>query len=284
MANQQLASLGQNISCEKLINQCEKHGDVEVSVIQLFGKERIGNCPLCEKERLEFKDNEKKEREERNKAYRLQELLRQSAIPPKFLTRTFENYRTENEGQKKALELCKSMASNFNNCLAYGTSLLMSGKPGTGKNHLASAFAIEVMNQGKTALYTTVLRSVRLIKSTYRKDSEMAEQDAINLFVTPDLLIIDEIGVQFGSDTEKMYLFEIINGRYENQKPTILLTNLSKTEINEYLGERIIDRLNEGGGGTLIFDWGSYRGKVSNDENLPTVIHQESKSKYIEYL
>ena len=44
-------------------------------------------------------------------------------------------------------------------------------------------------------------------------------------FIRPDLLILDEVGVQFGSETEKMILFEIINGRYEQLKPTIVISN-----------------------------------------------------------
>ena len=48
-------------------------------------------------------------------------------------------------------------------------------------------------------------------------------------FIRPDLLILDEVGVQFGSETEKMILFEIINGRYEQLKPTIVISNLART-------------------------------------------------------
>ena len=77
-------------------------------------------------------------------------------------------------------------------------------------------------------------------------------------FIRPDLLILDEVGVQFGSETEKMILFEIINGRYEQLKPTIVISNLADA-LTDYLGERVVDRLREGGGRMLIFDWPSYR-------------------------
>jgi DNA replication protein DnaC len=61
-----------------------------------------------------------------------------------------------------------------------------------------------------------------------------------------DLLILDEFGIQIGSEHEKMLLFRIINKRYENLKPTILISNLSPAEIKNF-EERIFDRLKENG-------------------------------------
>ncbi len=77
----------------------------------------------------------------------------------------------------------------------------------------------------------------------------------------PDLLILDEVGVQFGSDTEKLILFDVLNERYERRRPTILMTNLTLEEVADFLGDRIIDRLREDGGEFIPFDWESHRGK-----------------------
>lgn len=77
----------------------------------------------------------------------------------------------------------------------------------------------------------------------------------------PDLLIIDEVGVQFGSDAEKLILFEVINTRYESMKPTILISNLALNKLAGFIGERVIDRMKDGGGCTLAFTWDSYRSR-----------------------
>ncbi len=74
-----------------------------------------------------------------------------------------------------------------------------------------------------------------------------------------DLLIIDEVGSQFGSDTEKLFIFEIIDGRYQEMKPTILISNLDINGIKESIGERCVDRLREGGGSMIAFNWESSR-------------------------
>lgn len=81
--------------------------------------------------------------------------------------------------------------------------------------------------------------------------------------VRPDLLVIDEIGVQFGTETEKMILFDILNARYEQVKPSILISNLAIEELKTYIGERVLDRMWEGGGSILAFTWDSYRKQTS---------------------
>ncbi|HBH7937850.1 TPA: ATP-binding protein, partial [Escherichia coli] len=49
--------------------------------------------------------------------------------------------------------------------------------------------------------------------------------------------------------------------RYERMKPTILISNQSKDELSAFIGERVIDRMNDGGGCTLAFTWDSYRSR-----------------------
>lgn len=69
--------------------------------------------------------------------------------------------------------------------------------------------------------------------------------------------------MQFGSEAEKLILFEIINTRYEKMRPTILISNLPKDELSAFIGERVIDRMNDGGGCTLAFTWDSYRSRAA---------------------
>ena len=111
----------------------------------------------------------------------------------------------------------------------------------------------------RMAVFTAVLGAIRSTKETFRKGAEITEAEAIERLPEPDLLVLDEVGVQFGSETEKMYLFEIINGRYEQLRPTIIISNLAKAALREYLGEREVDRLREGGGRMVIPIGGRYR-------------------------
>lgn len=122
---------------------------------------------------------------------------------------------------------------------------------------------------GAAVLFTTVMRAVRRIKDTWTRDSRKSESEAIAELVFPDLLILDEVGTQFGSDTERLILFDILNERYERRRPTILMSNLALDDAEEggrvvpgiksCLGERVFDRLREDGGQSVVFDWPSHR-------------------------
>ena len=255
----------------EVTKNCSKHGDYLAKSVSLMGRCISTACPICQQERADNTKQVAQAMSATNRTSKIEKLLNNAAIPPRFKNRSFENFKSDTDDKRYAAGVCRSMAANFDNCLMHGTSFLFCGKPGTGKSHLAAAIASTIIHQGRSAVYTTVLRAIRSIKDTYRKDSDISEQKAINAFIAPDFLIIDEVGVQFGSETEKMYLFEILNGRYEHQKPTVLITNLSPKESAVFLGERVMDRLMEGGGGILVFNWESYRSKVASDPNLPVV-------------
>ena len=117
------------------------------------------------------------------------------------------------------------------------------------------------MANGRQAVFTSVMRAVRSVKDTYGKGTGRTEAQAIRDLVAPDLLILDEVGVQHGSDTEKLILFEIINGRYEAARPAIVISYLDAEGLEQFLGEQAFDRLREGGGRLMVFDWHSHRGK-----------------------
>lgn len=237
--------------------KCEKHGDYESRniVSKIWSK-----CPKCSAEmEAERKKMEKeKARAEKHRIWQMK--LGEAGIPERFVTRTLENYKVTNSGQKSALDFATAYAEQFDIVSEIGRSAIFCGKPGTGKTHLAIGIALHVMAKGKCAMFTTVQRMIRKVKDTFRKDSQESESDVIDLLVYPDLLIIDEIGVQFGSDFEKNLMFDILNERYENRKPTLLLSNLTVPEVKAFLGERIYDRLKEDGGQCVSFDWKSHRG------------------------
>lgn len=241
---------------EQSLAVCEGHGEYTAYTY----RGHTSGCPACMKEQQEREASEAHAKwlvELRQR--RANELLGRAAIPPRFADRTLANFVPHADGPAKALAIAKAFAENFAECLRNGQGLVFCGGVGAGKTHLAVGICHEVIKQDRVAVFSSVLSAVRSIKETYRKGSELTEAEAIQNLVDPDLLVLDEVGVQFGSETEKMYLFEVINGRYQALKPTIVISNLAKDPLTEYLGERVIDRLREGGGRMVVFDWPSYR-------------------------
>ena len=137
--------------------------------------------------------------------------------------------------------------------------MLLLGSPGTGKTHLACAVAAEVIRRHRmSAVYSTVSEAVRRIKDNWTT-RERTESEILDLFATPSLLVLDEIGMGWGSDTELLYLFEIINARYQAKRPTVIAGNIAREQVRKCMGDRVADRLNEAGCRTVIFEWDSAR-------------------------
>ncbi len=187
--------------------------------------------------------------------------LGRAAIPERFSDRRLDTYRPTCPEARHALQVAQGYAANFGAVRKSGACLIFCGDIGTGKTHLSVGIAHAVLEQGGQAVFTSVIRAVRSVKETYSKGVGRTEAQALRDLVEPDLLILDEVGVQFGTDAEKLILFEIINGRYESLRPTIIISNLAIGELEKYLGGRAVDRLREGGGKVVVFDWESYRGR-----------------------
>lgn len=246
---------------------CEKHGQYECrtrtypnSLIKIPPRSSI--CPGCLSDELIRLQGEKIRNDEAARKRNIDLLLDGLNIPARFESCTLQNYEPVNDDAKRALKVCQAYASRWPERLQKGGGLVMCGKPGTGKNHLALAIARHAITEHQSsAVFTTALKIAREYKSTWSKGSSRTEDDVIRYFTKPDLLIIDEVGVQFGSDAEKLIMFEIINTRYERMKPTILISNQTREELAAFIGERVLDRMSDGGGCTLSFTWDSYRSK-----------------------
>lgn len=238
---------------------CETHGPYESR--NLFRKVWSG-CDKCAADLQAIRQREEAEKEAQDRHEHWQRKLGEAGIPERFKNRTLACYVASGDGQKRALQFATSYADQFGKSLETGRGAIFCGRPGTGKTHLSIGIALAVMERGGSALFTTVQRMVRRMKETFRRDSEESERDVIRMLTYPDLLIIDEIGVQFGSDFEKNLMFDILNERYEKRRPTLLLSNLTAPEVKAFLGERIYDRLREDGGQCVSFDWESHRGQA----------------------
>lgn len=236
---------------------CEKHGNFESR--NIFGK-IWSSCPTCQEEQRVIADREQAEKEDQERHKEWQKRMGEAGIPERFRSRTLASYKATNAGQKIALAFASEYAEQFARVSETGRSAIFCGMPGTGKTHLAVGISLHVMATGKSAAFTTVQRMILRVKDSWRKNSEESESDVLNMLVYPDLLTIDEIGVQFGSEFEKNFMFLLLNERYEKRRPTILLSNLAASGVKTFLGDRIYDRLKEDGGQCVSFDWASHRG------------------------
>ncbi|KAI3492478.1 hypothetical protein L1887_42773 [Cichorium endivia] len=133
------------------------------------------------------------------------------------------------------------------------------------KNHLAAAICNELLLRGKSVLIITVADIMSAMKDTF-SNRETSEEQLLNDLSNVDLLVIDEIGVQTESRYEKVIINQIVDRRSSSKRPTGMLTNHNIDEMTRLLGERVMDRMKLGNSLYVIFDWESYRSRVTGKE------------------
>jgi len=240
---------------------CPVHGDYlgKRITLPLDGGIIETKCPQCS---VDDKNNLSKEIERaewQDKRINATKNFNDFSLPPRFAKKDFDSYSPNCKGSERALTVCRKYADNFETRKSSGGGLVLCGNAGTGKTHLVSAIINQIESSRFTSVFMSAMGATRHVKATYSRDHKRSESEAIYDFNRPDLLVLDEVGVQFGTDAEKLILFEIINLRYQHVLPTILISNLTLDELEVYIGERVIDRMHEGGGAVLSFDWDSYR-------------------------
>ena len=238
--------------------ECLKHGPFQ-SLCHL-GDIWLG-CPACAAAEREA---EKQRDEQQRRAVRVQEWegrMGRAGIPERFRDRTLESYVVSHEGQQMALDFAQAYADDFAKVRKTGRSAIFMGNFGTGKTHLAVGIGLQVMREHKASvLFASAGRMVRMVKDSWARNSGVTESDVVAQMVFPDLLIVDEVGVQQGTEFERNVMFDVLNDRYEQRKPSLLLTNHTVEDLSsKYLGERVVDRLREDGGAVLKFSWDSGR-------------------------
>lgn len=237
--------------------ECERHGSWSRAVPEFLVSRT--KCPSCSHEKAEAERLADEQRIAEASASRRIRALEDRGIGLRHLDKTFSTFVVDTEEQRKALEVCRSVADAVCEGQKRVPSLILSGAPGTGKTHLTCAMVQHCYDAGMDAGKRNIIDIIREIKATWRKDSERNEDEVIERYASADLMVIDEIGVQFGTDTERMYVFDIINRRYEQCLPTVLITNLDVAGLLEEIGERVLDRLREDGGRLLTFTGKSWR-------------------------
>ena len=222
---------------------CEKHGDVKV--MHLDGSTKPPQCPLCVQER------EEKKKRENLEALQAQKLTAMG-IRDKYFNESFTTYEPQNEKAAKYLQDLYELAKNPRD-----TFVLLYGKSGTGKSHLASAAVM--LNNG---VYTTWEFLDMEIRSTYNSyAAKKTEYELIVYYCTVPFLVLDEIEKGKNEDAKMRCLSLICRERHERNRPLWLAGNCNYEWVKTMLDSSVIDRLKEKGK-SFNFDWESYRPKL----------------------
>jgi len=150
-------------------------------------------------------------------------------VPPRFKDATFSSFQCSSDKQRKTVEYLKT-----------GGSAVIYGSNGVGKTHLAYATCEYQARQGKVAGYVLAFDFFNKIRKSF---SDGTTEDVMNRYSNYQLLVIDEIDKTQGTQTEFMYLYSLINERYNYMRSTILITNAKPDEFAAIIGQSALDRV-----------------------------------------
>jgi DNA replication protein DnaC len=130
-----------------------------------------------------------------------------------------------------------------------GRSLILYGKAGRGKTHLAIAIGYRAIQNGFESLCTTAAELVEDLSNASKKG---CLQESLLTYTHPHVLIVDEVGyLTYGPDAANV-LFHVVNNRHLRKRPMIFTTNKPLSEWgrvlhDEDLAAAILDRILERG-------------------------------------
>ena len=152
------------------------------------------------------------------------------------------------ELMSRALAQCRDFADRFSPTAS--PSMFFQGATGLGKTHLSLAIAAQVAQNGWHVLYLPAQLLIdRLERERFRRSEDGLSIDYI---LDADLLILDDLGTEFSNSFSVSALYNVINSRLVEQRPTIISSNLTLKELEQRYSQRLVSRI-VGGYHTIPF-------------------------------
>lgn len=180
-------------------------------------------------------------------AHRETTRIQRSAALAKFpYLKTIEEFDFVFQSSLKRSQLGPFLDPDF---VANGRHLILEGRPGLGKTHLAIAITYKAIQHGHDARF---IPATDLIDDLVAAAREGRLREATDVYLQPDVLIIDEVGYLQHDDNAANVLYGVIDGRCHAKAPVIFTTNKPLREWgavlhDKHLAEAILDRILEHG-------------------------------------
>lgn len=186
--------------------------------------------------------------------------LDECGLVGRYRQATFDTFEAPTPAHRTVREACREYAQTAEE--GVGGNLMLLGPVGTGKTHLLAAMARHLrLERAVMAKVATPRNIIKALRATWAKGSEQSEASVLAEYVEgSEVLMLDEAGLGFGSDGELVQLYDVIDGRYARNLPTVVASNLSAAAMKDTLGDRIFDRLRENAT-VYAMEWPSYRGR-----------------------
>ena len=115
-----------------------------------------------------------------------------------------------------------------------GDGLFIHGRVGSGKTHAASALARALVYAGASVVMTTTLDMLDSIQATYGHGASTA--GGVGRYTGCDLLILDDLGKEYGNSWVLTTIFQVVNVRYEDMRPIGVTSQYAPAALARRLG------------------------------------------------
>ncbi len=221
----------------------------------ISGEKRSLNCPIhgehealmngkCRKCRDEYLHNESLA----NWNHIINDKKREANVPARYINASFDDYIATHDIQKNIVQQLRDWDKS--------TNIIMLGNVGTGKTYLSIAILDTILRLGYSGYYTKFFNLPNIQINDYALYKHLQRSY---------LLIIDEYG-RSSSDYKSSLLFELLDKRYDDMLPTIIISNLDVTKFKKNLDPAMYSRIKENCM-YLNFTWEDFRLKEKNHDN-----------------
>lgn len=123
-------------------------------------------------------------------------------------------------------------------------NVIFIGNPGTGKTHLSVALGIKALSKNYKVLFSSVSE---MLYQLHMSKADNSYHKKLKEYLSPDLLILDELGFKKVPSYSADDLFEVITKRYEHGS-CIVTTNKGFDQWGDIVGDQtlssaLVDRL-----------------------------------------
>ena len=118
--------------------------------------------------------------------------------------------------------------------------LVLTGPSGCGKTHLAAAIANHCIESEHPVFYITTPDLLDHLRSSFNPDSEMPYDEFFEQVRNTPLLVLDDLGVQSGTPWAREKLDQLLNHRFSNQLPTVIVSIVPIEELGDRIRTRLI--------------------------------------------
>lgn len=233
--------------------RCELHGVYRT----ILDRGAMLGCISCDADKRNGRNSEEAAE---FAAERHENRLDKCGLFGRYRLATFDTYAATTAAQGVVLAACRRFAETVEK--EDGGGLMLLGPCGIGKTHLLAAMARHLQFERLVSARVWTPRAiVRRMRECWAKGAKETEAEVVDdLAQDLGVMLLDELGVGFGTEAELTQLYEVIDARYSLNRPIVVASNLNLPALKAAMGDRIFDRLREGSN-VLAMDWPSFRGR-----------------------